>query len=126
MSNDDAMRGIAMRRIAASGEALARRRAAGLSLRDMASLISGGVAPSTLHRWEQGEVVPRLGLAVAWARALERVGQDHGDALATEPAAPAGAAYEVRVTADELYLLTQYRAMSEAQRHDLLGASRTG
>lgn len=60
----------AMRRMAANGEARQRREDLRLSLREMASLLD--VPPSTLSRWETGQVWPRAERALRWHKELTR------------------------------------------------------
>jgi DNA-binding XRE family transcriptional regulator len=66
------------------GERARIRRAARATLRDFAGAL--GVAPMTVHRWEVGEVDPRLDQAAAYARLLAEV------AAATAPVREDGAA----------------------------------
>ncbi|HEX2657845.1 MAG TPA: helix-turn-helix transcriptional regulator [Polyangia bacterium] len=52
-------------------ERLRIRRDARVTLRDIADVLS--VTPMTVHRWESGEVQPRLDQAAAYARVLAKV-----------------------------------------------------
>jgi transcriptional regulator with XRE-family HTH domain len=58
-----------IRRMQDSGEARRLRERAGVSLRTMARAV--GVRPSTLIRWEAGQVRPREPTALAWLAALD-------------------------------------------------------
>lgn len=60
-----------VRRKAESGEARAIRRAAGLSMHDVAVVC--GVVASTVARWESGDHLPRSRAALKYARVLARI-----------------------------------------------------
>ncbi|WP_103543327.1 helix-turn-helix transcriptional regulator [Streptomyces sp. SM1] len=68
MRPEDLRRISAVRTLAASGEARAKRQELRLSLKEVAAAI--GSAPSTVHRWELGQSVPRAASALLWAKAL--------------------------------------------------------
>lgn len=57
-----------VRRLAASGEARARRINRRIRLREMAAALD--VQPSTLSRWENGRSTPRSDVALRWADLL--------------------------------------------------------
>lgn len=59
------------RHIVASGDARDIRRAAGLSLSEVAGAV--GVTKAAVIRWERGESVPRERHAVAYGRLLEQL-----------------------------------------------------
>lgn len=69
MRNFDAVLKLASaKRLAANGHGREVRRAAGLSLHDMAAPI--GVADATLYRWENGQRKPTGQPAVAWVELI--------------------------------------------------------
>jgi DNA-binding transcriptional regulator YiaG len=68
MTNDDLRLVMAARAHAISGTGLAIRRASGLSLAEIGSVV--GATESTIWRWERGQARPRGDRAVRWARLL--------------------------------------------------------
>jgi transcriptional regulator with XRE-family HTH domain len=70
--NSDLDRLARARQLGPSGAGRALRRAAGLSLQDVAQAL--GVSISALSRWERAERRPRRDAALAWLATLERVG----------------------------------------------------
>ena len=71
------LRAIRMARdLAASGAARLAREGAGLSLGETARAL--GVSPSTVMRWESGEVRPRGARAVRYAELLRELMQGPG------------------------------------------------
>ena len=64
------------RQAAQSGEAAAIRRAAGLSLAEVATAI--GVTPSAVCKWESGDRLPRSDVARRYAQLLEALDRETG------------------------------------------------
>ena len=56
---------------AADGTARRLREDAGISLRELAAAVQA--SPSTVHRWESGECIPRRDSALAWADMLDAI-----------------------------------------------------
>jgi len=71
MNNTDLVRLAAVRSLADSGRARSIRRAAGISLQEVANVV--GVRASTISRWESGQRVPRGDAALRYARLLHRL-----------------------------------------------------
>lgn len=61
-----------VRRLFASSRARQLRLRSRLSVRELASMC--GVAHATLSRWETGASAPSVGGALAWARAMQKLG----------------------------------------------------
>ena len=59
--------------LASSGEGERLRRAAGLSLADVAAEI--GVHPATLRRWETGAFTPNSAAALRWFDVLHQIAE---------------------------------------------------
>jgi len=73
MTGSELQRMAEVRRRLKDGEAREVRRAAGVSLSEMACAV--GVSPTAIWRYENGSRVPRTAAALAYARALERLEQ---------------------------------------------------
>jgi DNA-binding transcriptional regulator YiaG len=61
-----------VRQLFRSGRARKMRERAGLSLREFAAM--AGVPASSLQTWEAGQHAPRPEAALAWAKAMEKLG----------------------------------------------------
>jgi DNA-binding transcriptional regulator YiaG len=66
-----------IRRLVKSGEAGQRRRNSPLSGADVARVV--GVTPAAVSRWEHGQRLPTGAPALAYARLLQELGDDHAD-----------------------------------------------
>lgn len=66
------------RRYATTGHGREVRMGCGLSLREMAEAV--GIATSSLWRWEHGERVPRGSSAAQWARLVDELQAEGGQA----------------------------------------------
>ena len=71
MNNTELVQLAAVRSLADSGRARSIRRAAGISLLEVANAV--GVRPSTISRWESGQRAPRGDAALRYARLLHRL-----------------------------------------------------
>lgn len=82
MNAHDALRLTRIRADAASGAAREQRRAARLSLEEIAAII--GVDQSTIWRWENGKRSPRGAAALKYAKLMETLQrQDRQEAAAS-------------------------------------------
>jgi DNA-binding transcriptional regulator YiaG len=73
MNDDDDLRRLSwVRALCASGAAEGIRVGANLTLREVAADVQ--VSPATVHRWETGSAKPTGPRALAYAKALERIG----------------------------------------------------
>lgn len=73
MDNDTAVSLARVRALVRAGEAERIRKAAGLSLGEVGASV--GADPSTVHRWERGDRVPRGARAIAYLDLLERLAE---------------------------------------------------
>ena len=71
-----------------AGQGRATRERAGISLRQMATLLE--VDPGTLSRWERGETRPRLFAAIKWAEACRELEQEIHQEMKQPPALAEG------------------------------------
>ncbi len=75
---DDFRRLVWVRDQCRTGRARRIREGAGLSLRETAAAIPGGVSPTSVLRWENGDVRPTGERALAYAVLLEQLGKCAG------------------------------------------------
>jgi transcriptional regulator with XRE-family HTH domain len=105
-----------------TGQARGIREAVGMTLRDVAVRIDGGVAEAVVSRWERGLCVPNTRRSLQWARVLREVnpvGWDRAVADLDTPRPPTNAERYAKYIAA---LVEAAPPLTDHQRHTIATA----